>query len=84
MCKFFLHFFVFILSSCSSDECRVVSNNTYQIKESNTSFATREELEEAVKTWAIDRNFKQKGVNWQFTNKDARIKLKRLYPIIVN
>ena len=25
------------LSSCSSDECRVVSNNTYQIKESNTN-----------------------------------------------
>lgn len=47
-------------------------------------FATSEELEEAVKIWAKDRNFKQKGVNWQFTNKDARIKLKRLYPIIVN
>lgn len=46
-------------------------------------FATKEELEKAVKIWAKDRNSKQKGVNWQFTNKDARIKLKRLYPIIV-
>jgi len=30
--------------------------------------------------WETDRNRKQKGVDWRFTTKDARIKLKRLYP----
>jgi len=31
-----------------------------------------------------DRNDLQKCVDWQFTTKDARIKLKKLYPIICN
>jgi hypothetical protein len=33
-----------------------------------------------VTPWARDRNARQRGVDWQFTMKDARIKLKRLYP----
>lgn len=33
--------------------------------------------------WRIRRNHAQRGVDWQFTTADARIKLKRLYPIIV-
>jgi hypothetical protein len=33
--------------------------------------------------WHTQRNQSQKGVDWQFTTKDARIKLKRLYPIIM-
>ena len=33
--------------------------------------------------WHTRRNQSQKGVDWQFTNTDARIKLKRLYPLIV-
>ena len=33
--------------------------------------------------WHTQRNRKQKGVDWQFTTSDARIKLKRLYPLIV-
>ena len=32
--------------------------------------------------WCVDRNKKQKGVDWQFTNDDARSKLKHLYPIL--
>lgn len=39
-----------------------------------------EELNEILSAWEIDRNIRQKGVNWQFTAEDARIKLKRLYP----
>jgi hypothetical protein len=39
-----------------------------------------EELNEIISAWEIDRNARQKGVNWQFTTEDARIKLKRLYP----
>jgi len=30
----------------------------------------------------VKRNELQKGVDWQFTTADARIKLKRLYPQI--
>lgn len=30
--------------------------------------------------WETHRNTMQKGVDWQFTTQDARIKLKRLYP----
>jgi hypothetical protein len=30
--------------------------------------------------WTRDRNARQRGVDWQFTTKDARMKLKRLYP----
>ena len=33
-----------------------------------------------VKAWLEARNASEKGVDWQFTTKDARIKLKRLYP----
>ena len=35
-----------------------------------------------TKAWGQRRNEGQKGVDWQFTTKDARIKLKRLYPQI--
>jgi hypothetical protein len=37
-------------------------------------------LNEILSHWQIDRNSRQKGVNWHFTTDDARIKLKRLYP----
>ncbi len=46
----------------------------------NQRISTIEELNEVLIAWEIDRNTKQKGVNWQFTTDDARIKLKRLYP----
>jgi len=36
-----------------------------------------------VKSWTIQRNIEGAKVNWQFTTKDARIKLKRLYPTIL-
>ena len=39
-----------------------------------------DELNERLRAWEVDRNARQKGVNWQFTTDDARIKLKRLYP----
>ena len=32
--------------------------------------------------WELSRNTGQKGVEWRFTTKDARIKLKNLYPHI--
>lgn len=35
-----------------------------------------------VYAWTKKRNSKKSKINWQFTNKEARIKLKRLYPSI--
>lgn len=40
------------------------------------------ELESKVKLWYQQRNLKASKVDWQFKTKDARIKLRRLYPKI--
>ena len=37
-------------------------------------------LAQEVAAWERARNAEQKGVDWQFTTADARIKLNRLYP----
>ena len=37
-------------------------------------------LKTETTAWYRERNRNQKGVDWQFTTADARIKLKRLYP----
>ena len=37
-------------------------------------------LDEKLSSWSVRRNKSQKGVSWQFTTDDARIKLKHLYP----
>jgi len=39
-------------------------------------------LRSLLKPWYTDRNNNQRGIDWQFTTDNARIKLKRLYPII--
>lgn len=39
-------------------------------------------IQEEVKHWQDYRNTRKSKVNWRFTTKDARIKLKRLYPSI--
>lgn len=39
-------------------------------------------LQQEAKAWYRKRNANQKGVHWQFTTEDARVKLKRLYPQI--
>ena len=41
-----------------------------------------EDLNPELKLWHTDRNRKQKGVDWQFTSEDARVKLKHLYPLL--
>lgn len=48
----------------------------------NRHIATKEMVENEIKAWQTDRNNKICKINWQFTTKDARIKLKRLYPSI--
>lgn len=47
----------------------------------NYRIATKEEVEEKVRSWEEGRNQKQKTVEWRFTTPDARIKLRRLYPL---
>jgi hypothetical protein len=39
-----------------------------------------EEYRQAVQAWMTYRNSKSKGVHWQFTAEDARIKLTSVYP----
>ncbi|MEO7802878.1 MAG: IS630 family transposase [Ginsengibacter sp.] len=39
-------------------------------------------IKEEVQAWQSNRNNKNNKINWQFTNKEARVKLKRLYPSI--
>jgi len=36
-----------------------------------------------LSAWHVQRNSKQKGVDWHFSTADARIKLKRLYPQVI-
>ncbi len=43
-----------------------------------------ETIKEEVNAWQEHRNNKETVINWQFTNQQARIKLKRLYPTIVD
>jgi hypothetical protein len=46
----------------------------------NRRIAERKEIGRQARTWTRRRNRKRSGVDWQFTTADARIKLKRLYP----
>lgn len=38
-------------------------------------------LNDILSSWNQNRNSSQKGVSWQFTAEDARIRLKHLYPV---
>ena len=40
-------------------------------------------MKDEVKAWETHRNNRKAVINWHFTNQQARIKLKRLYPTIV-
>ena len=42
-----------------------------------------ESFKKQLRVWTIKRNAKGAKVNWQFKTKDARIKLAKLYPVIV-
>ena len=41
-------------------------------------------MKQEVNAWQKDRNNKKATINWQFTNDKARVKLKKLYPTILN
>ena len=42
-----------------------------------------EELQRQISTWETQRNQSQKAVQWKFRTEDARIKLKHLYPVVI-
>ena len=50
----------------------------------NRYFETQEQLAAAVAQWERLRNANQTGIDWQFTTAQARTKLKRLYPTLLN
>jgi hypothetical protein len=49
----------------------------------NRRIPDQQALQNEVAAWQDQRNFKQAKVDWQFSNDDARIKLKRLYPTLL-
>ncbi len=48
----------------------------------NRHISTIDSVKDEVDAWQSNRNNKNSKINWQFTTKDARIKLKKLYPSI--
>lgn len=39
-------------------------------------------LEQRVQALEDERNARHATIDWQFTNKQARVKLKKLYPVV--
>ena len=48
----------------------------------NRHISTIEKIKDEVEAWQNHRDNRNNKINWQFTNSNARIKLKRLYPSI--
>ena len=48
----------------------------------NVRIPSVDDLDKILACWSLNRNSNQKGISWQFTTADARIKLKHLYPEI--
>ena len=48
----------------------------------NRRIPTQEKLIQAVTAWEKARNEATIRCEWQFTTSDARIKLKKLYPVV--
>ena len=50
----------------------------------NRHIASMDVIKKEVNAWQNHRNNKDAKISWQFTNEQARIKLKKLYPSILN
>ena len=48
----------------------------------NRHISSMKKIKDEVEAWQTNRNNKNSKINWQFTNKEARVKLKKLYPSI--
>jgi len=51
-------------------------------QELDRPFANKNEVKTVATKWMNQKNQKNKSINWQFKNEDARIKLSKLYPSI--
>ena len=49
----------------------------------NRRIPNQKTLKKEIKAWQDNRNANTKTTNWKFTTKDARVKLKKLYPTII-
>ena len=45
----------------------------------NRHISTMGETKEEVEAWKVDRNNNKSKIYWQFTNKQVRVKIKRIY-----
>jgi len=59
------------------------THNGSSLYETFSPEEARQALQNEVAAWQDQRNFKQAKVDWRFSNDDARIKLKRLYPTLL-
>jgi hypothetical protein len=48
----------------------------------NRHISPMKKIKDKVEACQTNRNNKNSKINWQFTNKEARVKLKKLYPSI--
>ena len=62
------------------NDCRGFLCEIRKLTLGNKRISSLTELNDTISSWESERNRKQKGVDWQFTTEDARVKLKRLYP----
>jgi hypothetical protein len=58
-------------------ELSVLRRQSLRMRDANIETVRRK-----LTAWETDRNQRQTGIDWQFTNDRARIKLKRLYPVV--
>jgi hypothetical protein len=42
----------------------------------------QETLRQEVRAWVNERNASEATIEWRFTTTDARVKLKKLYPVL--
>lgn len=50
----------------------------------NRRTADIETMNKEVAAWQREKNNRRSKINWQFTNSDARIKLRKLYPTVLD
>jgi hypothetical protein len=61
----------------------VVGGRTVEIVTVRSPHSQQQILIDEIAAWEHDRNANHTKADWQFTTKNARIKLKHLYPAIL-
>ena len=65
-----------------ADARQIRLNDTYRKYQARSRTESIAYLQSESMAWAEKRNAQEAKVDWRFTTKDARIKLKRLYPSV--